>query len=157
MLTPDDPPRHKPSSISSACNSGTDSQSGMLYAVSTCAPSKLAVMRLEPMPSLIELPSATSSPRLMKFASAEPAGSDSAMRTFFLRAFSPAATPASVPPVPAAHVKPSTAPSVSFQISIAVVAAWKSRLAVLSNWLANHALPGSCAFQVSASARAVCT
>ena len=66
-------------------------------------------------------------------------------------AFSPRETPPSVPPVPTAETKPSTLPSVSAQISSAVVAVWMSRLAVLSNWLAQTTPPGSVA--ASASAR----
>ena len=53
------------------------------------------------------------------------------------------ATPASVPPVPTAQTKPSTLPSVWRQISGPVVSIWPSRLATLSNWLAQIAPAGS--------------
>ena len=59
--------------------------------------------------------------------------------TFGLRAFSAMATPASVPPVPTAQMKPSTLPSVCCQISGPVVSIWAWRLATLSNWLAQIA------------------
>ena len=65
-------------------------------------------------------------------------------------AFRPRETPPSVPPEPTAATKPSTLPSVSAQISSAVVAVWMSRLAVLSNWLAHTAPPGSVAARASA-------
>ena len=54
-------------------------------------------------------------------------------------AFNAIDTPASVPPVPQEQVKASTLPSVWRQISGPVVARWPSRLAVLSNWLAQTA------------------
>ena len=60
-----------------------------------------------------------------------------------LIALRPAATPASVPPEPTAQMKPSTLPSVSRQISGAVVSIWAWRLATLSNWLAQIAPFGS--------------
>ena len=61
-FTPLEPPTHQPSSCSRRCASGTDSSSEMDQARSIGAPSKFAVTRLEPMPSLIELPLAASSP-----------------------------------------------------------------------------------------------
>ena len=61
------------------------------------------------------------------------------MRTFLLRALSAIATPASVPPVPTEQMKPSTLPSVWFQISGPVVSIWPWRLATLSNWFAQIA------------------
>ena len=48
-------------------------------------------------------------------------------------ALSPMLTPPSVPPEPTAQMKPSTLPSVSRQISGAVVSMWPWRLAMLSN------------------------
>ncbi len=51
--------------------------------------------------------------------------------------------PASVPPVPTAATKPSTLPSVCRQISGPVVSICASRLATLSNWLAQTAPFGS--------------
>ena len=63
------------------------------------------------------------------------------MSLFF--AFSPMETPASVPPVPTAQMKPSTLPCVSFQISAAVVSIWPWRLATLSNWFAQIAPCGA--------------
>ena len=48
-------------------------------------------------------------------------------------------TPAIVPPVPAAQVKPSIRPSSCSQISGAVPSIWARRLAILSNWLAQIA------------------
>ncbi len=50
------------------------------------------------------------------------------MRMFLLRSLSAMATPASVPPVPTAQMKPSTLPSVCSQISGPVLSIW--RLAV---------------------------
>jgi len=50
-----------------------------------------------------------------------------------LRCFRYALTPASVPPVPTAHVKPSILPSVCYQISGPVLCVWPSRFAVLSH------------------------
>ena len=50
------------------------------------------------------------------------------------RGFSARAMPVSVPPVPAPPTTMSTRPPVSAQISSAVVAAWMSGLAGLSNW-----------------------
>jgi hypothetical protein len=52
-------------------------------------------------------------------------------------------TPASVPPVPTAQMKPSTLPPVCSQISGPVVSIVASRLATLSNWLAQIAPFGS--------------
>ena len=60
-------------------------------------------------------------------------GSAAAIRTYGLRALSAVATPASVPPVPTAQVKPSTCPAVCRQISGPVVSIWARRLAILSN------------------------
>ena len=74
------------------------------------------------------------------------------MVTLSLFAFKPSPTPASVPPVPTAQVKPSTLPSVCAQISSAVPAICARRLAILSNWLAQIA-PGVS----SAIRRDVCT
>ena len=65
------------------------------------------------------------------------------MTTSGLRSRSASATPASVPPVPTAQTKPSTLPSVCSQISGPVVRTWVSRLATLSNWLAQIA-PSGC-------------
>ncbi len=45
-------------------------------------------------------------------------------------------TPASVPPVPMAQVKPSTLPFVCSQISGPVERKWPSRLLGLSHWFA---------------------
>ena len=61
------------------------------------------------------------------------------MRTFLLHAFSAMATPASVPPVPTAQMKPSTLPSVCSPDFRAGVSIWAWRLATLSNWLAQIA------------------
>ena len=63
-LIPDDPPRHRPSSFSSSKTTGTASSSGIWYASSMGAPSMFAVIRLWPMPSVMELPSAWISPVL---------------------------------------------------------------------------------------------
>ena len=52
-------------------------------------------------------------------------------------------TPAKVPPVPTEQMKPSMLPPVWLQISSAVVRIWPSRLATLSNWLAQIAPFGS--------------
>ena len=61
------------------------------------------------------------------------------------------ATPASVPPVPTAQMKPSIRPSVWAQISGPVPSIWAWRLATLSNWLAQMTPAGS--FAASSSAR----
>ena len=60
-------------------------------------------------------------------------------------AFRASPTPASVPPVPTAQVKPSTVPLVCAQISGPVVRRCPSRLARLSNWFAQIAPSGSSA------------
>ena len=73
------------------------------------------------------------------------------MRTSLLRALSAMATPASVPPVPTAQMKPSTLPSVWSQISGPVVSTWPWRLATLSNWFAQIAPFGSLFASCSAS------
>ena len=56
-------------------------------------------------------------------------------------ALRPRPTPAIVPPVPAAQVKPSIRPSICSQISGAVLSMCALRLAMLSNWFAQTA-PG---------------
>ena len=61
------------------------------------------------------------------------------MVTFSSKALSPMPTPAIVPPVPAAQVKPSIRCSSCSQISRAVLSIWALRLAILSNWLAQIA------------------
>ena len=61
------------------------------------------------------------------------AGSTATMRTPGLRAFSTWPTPVIVPPVPTPETKTSISPSVSFQISSAVVRRWISGLAGFSN------------------------
>ena len=61
------------------------------------------------------------------------------MRMFGFFLFRKKATPASVPPVPIAQVKPSTLPSVCAQISGPVDAMCPSRFAVLSHWFAQKA------------------
>ena len=91
------------------------------------------------MPSVIELPDTVMSPDLNQPYSALPSQSASTICTCGLRCFSAIDTPASVPPVPQAHVKASTRPAVWCQISGPVVARWPSRLAWLSNWLAHTA------------------
>ena len=54
-----------------------------------------------------------------------------------LRALSTWPTPVMVPPVPMPATTMSTSPSVSFQISSAVVLRWISGLASLANWRAS--------------------
>jgi len=97
------------------------------------------VTRPWPMPSVIEEPSDASSPRLNQLYMAAPSGSATAMRIFLFLAFKNIATPARVPPVPIAQVKPSSLPPVCAQISGPVPAICASRLAVLSHWLAQNA------------------
>lgn len=63
----------------SLVRNGTDSTSRMNLAGSIGAPSKLVGMRPDPMPSLIEFSPAIRSPVVMYLASAEPAGSTSAI------------------------------------------------------------------------------
>ena len=63
----------------------------------------------------------------------------------------PAAPRAGGPPVPTAETKPSILPSVCSQISTAVVSTWPSRLATLSNWLAQIAPFGTVFASCSAS------
>ena len=75
------------------------------------------VTRPWPMPSVIDEPSDFSSPRLNQLYIAAPAGSATAMRIFGFCSFRYLLTPASVPPVPIAQVKPSTLPPVCAQIS----------------------------------------
>src|SRR3546814_12073026 len=71
---------------------------------------------------------------------------------FSSNSFSPSPTPAMVPPVPAAQVKPSIRPSSCSHSSGAVPSMCALRLAILSNWLAQTA-PGVS----SARRREVCT
>ncbi len=61
------------------------------------------------------------------------AGSTAIIRTDGLRSLRTSPTPVMVPPVPTPATKMSTAPSVSRQISSAVVARWISGLAGFSN------------------------
>ena len=61
------------------------------------------------------------------------------MRSPGRRGFSARAMPVSVPPVPTPPITASTWPAVSAQISSAVVAAWMSGLAGLSNCFGIHA------------------
>ncbi len=78
----------------------------------------IGVTRPRPMPSVIEPPSeALASPRVNRSYMAAPRGSATpmTMSVFFSRRN--IETPASVPPVPIAQMKPSTLPSVSRQIS----------------------------------------
>ncbi len=75
------------------------------------------VTRPWPMPSVTDEPSAFSSPCLNQWYIAAPMGSATAVRIFPFFSFRNWPTPASVPPVPIAQVKPSTRPSVCSQIS----------------------------------------
>ncbi len=81
------------------------------------------------------------------------AGSTAIIWTSGLRAFSTWPTPVMVPPVPMPATTMSTWPSVSFQISSAVVWRWISGLASLANWRARTA-PGRSAATSSAFATA---
>ncbi len=63
----------------------------------------------------------------------ESAGSAATMRMDGFRGFSTCATPVTVPPVPVPATTTSTRPSVSRQISSAVVRRWISGLAGFSN------------------------
>jgi hypothetical protein len=67
---------------------------------------------------------------------AAPIGSAAAVTMLGFCSLRKALTPANVPPVPTAQVKPSILPSVCCQISGAVLAAWPSRFAWLSHWFA---------------------
>jgi len=62
MLMPVEPPRQRPSSCTRSKTIGSASSSGTWKEKSGANPSRLAVMRPWPMPSVIELPSALSSP-----------------------------------------------------------------------------------------------
>ena len=64
------------------------------------------------------------------------AGSTPTIWMFGLRSLSTWPTPVMVPPVPMPATKMSTLPSVSAQISSAVVRRWMSGLASLANWRA---------------------
>lgn len=65
---------------------------------------------------------------------ADSSGSTAMIFTSGLRSLSTWPTPLMVPPVPMPATTASTVPSVSFQISSAVVRRWTSTLAGLSNW-----------------------
>ena len=75
----------------------------------------------------------------------EAVGSTAIIRSEGLRAFNAWPTPVMVPPVPTPATTMSTAPSVSFQISSAVVTLWMAGLAAFSN------CDGLTAFGVEAS------
>ena len=62
MLMPVEPPTHRPSSWIRSKTIGSASSSGIWKEKSGVKPSRLAVMRPCPMPSVIELPSDFSSP-----------------------------------------------------------------------------------------------
>ena len=62
MLMPDEPPRQSPSSWTRSKTIGSASSSGTWKAKSGVKPSRLAVMRPWPMPSVIEVPSDFSTP-----------------------------------------------------------------------------------------------
>ena len=78
-------------------------------------------------------------------------GSTAITRTSGRRDFSTSPTPVMVPPVPTAEMNTSSRPSVSFQISSAVVLRWISGLAGFSNCCGMTA-PG--VSRTSSSARA---
>ena len=63
----------------------------------------------------------------------ESAGSAATIRSDGLRGFITCAQPVTVPPVPVPHTRMSTLPSVSRQISSAVVRRWMSGFAGFSN------------------------
>mmetsp|Transcript_9077 Transcript_9077/g.22366 ORF Transcript_9077/g.22366 Transcript_9077/m.22366 type:complete len:313 (-) Transcript_9077:370-1308(-) len=124
---------------------------------------KLAVRRLIPTPSVMvsngfrsRFPSASSrvyiTPLVTLLYNPEPAGST--RKHFILRSFSRRkwATPASVPPVPAAHTNASNSPPHCRQISGAVPSRCARKLARFSNWSAKNPAPGPSP-AVSASAR----
>ena len=77
------------------------------------------------------------------------AGSTATICTLGLRSFSTCPTPVIVPPVPIPATTMSTPPSVSAQISSAVVRRWMAGLASLANWRARTA-PGRSAATASA-------
>ena len=93
------------------------------------------------MPSVIELPQPLSSPCLIHSYMFAPIGSAATVRISGLRSFRNIETPASVPPVPIAQVKPSMLPPVCSQISLPVVAWCASTLAGLWYWFISTA-PG---------------
>ena len=72
-------------------------------------------------------------PGLPPESTGESAGSTAMALNDGLRALSTSATPVIVPPVPTPATRMSTSPSVSRQISSAVVLRWISGLAGLSN------------------------
>src|SRR5262245_33293387 len=105
------------------------------------APSRFAVTRPIPIPSVIEpLPVACSKPLRTQAYRLLPGGSASTQRTPGCRDFRYSDTPANVPPVPLEATNASIRPLVCAQISGPVVRACTSRLAVLSNWLDQIAL-----------------
>ena len=83
----------------------------------------------------------------------ESAGSTAMVRSAGLRDFNTPPTPVRVPPVPTPDTSISTLPSVSFQISSAVVRRWMAGLAAFSNCWGMIA-PGVVAFSSSALAMA---
>src|SRR5260221_6397094 len=91
------------------------------------------------MPSVIDEPSDLSSPRLNQLYIAAPTGSAAAMRMSLFFSFRERLTPASVPPVPMAQVKPSTLPPVWRQISGPVLWQLPSAFALLAHSVAQDA------------------
>ena len=71
----------------------------------------------------------------------ESAGSTAISLTFGLCSLSPLPVPVAVPPVPTADTNASTFPSVSLQISSAVVFLWIAGFALFSNCCGMNALP----------------
>ena len=90
-------------------------------------------MKLAPMPWIL------CGPAVPSVSSGESLGSTPTIWTEGLRDFSTRLTPVTVPPVPMPATKMSTLPSVSAQISSAVVFSWIAGLAGLPNWLAETA------------------
>ena len=73
----------------------------------------------------------------------ELAGSTATILTFGFFSFNPRPVPVIVPPVPTADTKISTSPSVSSQISFAVVTLWIAGFASFSNCCGMNAFPYS--------------
>ena len=104
-----------------AGNTGKDSWSLIEKAPSICASAKFLVILLEPIPSVIDPPSAFNSPFTIWLYKADPVGSDRYILMSLFFSFKNLLTPPIVPPVPDAHTNPSILPSVCSQISGPVV------------------------------------
>jgi hypothetical protein len=97
-------------------------------------------MNPAPMPWMLCRPGFSGSPRLCWVSTGELTGSTATTCTLGLRALSTSPQPVIVPPVPTLETRMSTPPSVSRQISSAVVVRWISGLAGFLNCWGMNAL-----------------